>query len=398
MSRKTKLIGLLLISLSFSCLAQENNLKRSFIEPEYMVGKILPNAQADNFPSLKPQQVIAVNIGAQKLDTNSWARYYNFPETGIMLLYSNLGDNQTFGHQWSVLPFITFNVLNKYSDAYKFRLSAGASYFSTFHDPIENPNNESVGSHLTWDVKAFLYREIIQSKNFKLKFGIGFSHESNGHTQLPNLGVNSFLASLSGQFYSKKNTATETPLKRKYNNLSTKKHFINFHQGYGFHEQDATEGPMINRVKPVYSSYLSYGIIFNNHIKLRAGFAYRFYEQFNTHLKENSSLDLNDQRIWSSSNIIFFVGNEFLMNHFGIDAQLGFNLHKPFYNEFNRLNDIGTTLRKVVSSRLGVNIYLKNTNKPSRHNAFIGAHINANMAKADFSEFSLGYLFLLHRD
>ena len=96
------------------------------------------------------------------------------------------------------------------------------------------------------------------------------------------------------------------------------------------------------------------------------------------------------------SNVILFIGNEFLMSHFAFDLRFGINLHKPFYNEFNPGTEIGIQIRKIFSSRVGLNLYLKNTNKLPRHNFFVGAHINANMAKADFTEFSLGYTFSLN--
>ncbi len=396
MSREIRLIGFILLTFSSYCYAQQVEDKSPlYIQPEIMVGKIVPNAQARAFPSLKPQQLFAVNVGATQLDTNAWGKYYNFPEAGVMFAYSNLGNNQIMGHQLSAVPYVTLRVFNNFSDAYRLKLGAGVSYFSTFFDSINNPTNDIIGSHFTWDIKVFLYREILKSSKFNLRAGVGFSHESNGHTQIPNLGVNSFLFSLSGQFHNIKYNDFEFPKRRKGSNHSAKKYFINAQQGYGFHEQDPTEGPMTNRKKPVYSTAIAYGVIFNNHIKLRTGLVYRFYEQFNTHLKENDVEGLSDNRSLASSNVILFVGNEFLMSHFAFDVRFGVNLYKPFYRKFNDEKDIGTVLRKLFTSRVGLNMYLKNTNKLPQHNFFIGAHINANMAKADFTEFSLGYSFLL---
>ncbi len=396
MSRKIRLIGVFLIGLSSFCYSQktENN-KISFIETEYMIGKIIPNQLIKDFPKTNPQQAFVLNIGGTSLDTNKWGKYYNFPASGLMFVYSDFGNNEIFGYMVNVLPYISLNVFNKFPGKYKLKLGAGISYFNTHFDSIANPINEVIGSHFTWDIKIFLYHQIFQSNKFKLKAGIGFSHESNGHTKLPNLGANSYLFSLSGQFANKKYDDFKLPHRIKGANHSPKKYFINTQQGIGFHEQDPTEGPMTNRKKPVYSSSIAYGTIFNNHIKLRVGLVYRFYEQFNTHLKENTVNGLSDNRNLSASNVILFVGNEFLMSHFAFDVRLGINLHKPFYRKFNQNSDVGTTLRKLFSSRVGLNMYLKNTNKLPAHNFFIGAHINANMAKADFTEFSLGYTFLL---
>ena len=392
MSRKIRLIGLLLLSYSSFCYSQQVKEKKPYyIQPEYMVGKIIPNQLAVDFPELKPQQLFAVSIGATNIDTSGWGKHYNFPESGIMFAYSNLGNNQIMGHQLSIVPYATFKVFNNFSDSYRLKLGAGVSYFSTFYDSITNPTNDIIGSNFTWDIKIFLYREIIKSEKFNLRAGVGFSHESNGHTQIPNLGINSFLFSVSGQFHNQKFDENYFPKRKKGVHHSPKKYFINAQQGVGFHEQDPSEGPMTNRKKPVYSTAISYGTVFHKHIKLRVGLVYRFYEQYNIHLKENFVAGLSENRKKSSSNVILFIGNEFLMSHFAFDIRFGLNLYKPFYKEFNPQTDIGTRLRKLFSSRVGLNMYLKNTNKLPKHNLFIGAHINANMAKADFTEFSLGY-------
>ena len=48
---------------------------------------------------------------------------------------------------------------------------------------------------------------------------------------------------------------------------------------------------------------------------------------------------------------------------------------------------------KYLTARLGINAYLFDTNKLPPHNIFIGANLNTNLGKADFTEFSLGYTY-----
>ncbi len=47
-------------------------------------------------------------------------------------------------------------------------------------------------------------------------------------------------------------------------------------------------------------------------------------------------------------------------------------------------------LKSLFPTRLGVKLYLFNTNKIPKNNLYIGANINANYTQADFSELSLG--------
>ena len=144
-------------------------------------------------------------------------------------------------------------------------------------------------------------------------------------------------------------------------------------------------------LKPVYSSDLSAAILFNKHIKLRAGFVYRYYQIFYDHIIKTNDVDLNDNPNWSASNVNFYIGNEFLMGHLSIDVLLGINLHKPFYEKYNPGTELGLMLQKRLLSRIGLNLYLINTHKLPKHNLFVGAHIKANMAKADYSDVTVGY-------
>ncbi len=80
-----------------------------------------------------------------------------------------------------------------------------------------------------------------------------------------------------------------------------------------------------------------------------------------------------------------------------MDAELGLNLFKPFYQEFNNKfeddSDFEYWLKKTFVTRLGLKRYAINTSKNPKNNLFLGAHINANFGQADFSELSIGYVY-----
>jgi hypothetical protein len=361
-----------------------------------MFGKIIPMSTFFVFPSTGYQQVTALNYGFTNNDTTKWGKYYNQAESGFLMLYSNLGNNKVLGHQFSLLPFVSFNVFNNFKTPFKLKMGAGISYFTSRFDSLGNPSNEIVGSQFTWDVKIFLYKSIYKKGGFNLKLGAGFSHESNGHTRLPNLGVNSPMASITGQFYKQKGDNYIIHNRRKRQNITPKKYYLTMEKGIGFHEQDETEGPAMGFLKPVYSSDLSGAIVFNDHIKLRGGFTYRYYQHYYDHIIKNDLDELNDNPELNSSNLSFYLGNEFLMGHMSIDVLLGVNLHKPFYRKMNQGTDIGLTLQKTLLTRIGLNLYLINNLKLPKHNLFVGAHIKANMVKADYTDLTIGYTYRLN--
>ena len=377
-----KITGLLLLivcgSTSFS------QTKRStFIQPEYTVGRIIPNYQ-ENFPTSIVQQGLAINFGSINTDTTSWAKYYNYAEAGVMLLYTNFGNNTVFGHQFGLVPYISFPIFNPLKGNYHLKLGLGIAAFSTYYDSIQNPTNNIIGAPISWDFKAFLYRDIYQTETFNLIAGIGLSHESNGHTSLPNLGINTALFSLSGQFYTRQKQATPSRLKGR--NWSPKKGFVYVRQEIGFHEQSKSEGPKSGVKKGVYGTAVAVGITYNKHLKLRTGLNYKFYNHYYTYLKENEVEGLQLHPKLNGSAVVLFVGSEFLMSHFSIDTEVGFNLHKPFYKAFHK--EKGTLLMRYLTARLGINAYLFNTNLLPKHNISLGAHLNTNLGKADFTAFS----------
>ncbi|MCO6500371.1 MAG: acyloxyacyl hydrolase [Vicingus serpentipes] len=309
-----------------------------------------------------------------------------------MLLYSNFSNNRVFGHQFGVVPYVAFPVFNRAKANYKLKLGLGLAYFTNSFDSMDNTANQLVGAPFSWDFKLFLYRNMYSSSNFNLFLGAGLSHESNGHVKMPNMGINSILLSLTGQFYTNNNPYF-VPNRVKGKNHAPKKMFIYLREGIGIHEQSVSEGPLTGRKKPVYATSIALGYTYNNHLKLRSGFTYKYYEQYHTHLTENNINGLSNQPKLNASALVFYVGNEFLMSHFSMDTEVGINLYKPFYNQFHPSNKIGPTLLKIFATRLGLHTYLFDTNKLPPHNISLGINLNANLAKADFTELSISYTY-----
>ncbi|MGE0562111.1 MAG: acyloxyacyl hydrolase [Flavobacteriales bacterium] len=371
--------------------------KSSFFELEYLAGRVVPN-YSKNFPNSSVQQALVFSMGKKNTDTLRWGKYYNFPETGISLFATNLGNDKIYGNQLSCLPFIRFKVSNR--KPVHIKLALGLSYFTTHYDSLANDDNVAIGSAFTWGFQAMLYKTIYTKERFNLKLVGGYSHHSNGHTQIPNFGLNSALFGIAAQWDTpkKKVAEEENGLMIKNQTDASKKYFINCREGIGFHELGATAAPVGGDKKKIFTSSLSFAILFKNHIKWKSGFSYRYYQHYYDYSWKKDGAKSNRELNLLASNVYFFTGVELLMNHFSIDVEGGLNLYKPFYKEFNKSiqkdKGISYELKKWFNSRLGVNYYMVNTVKKPVKNLFIGAHINANFGQADFSEFSLGYVHM----
>ena len=291
----------------------------------------------------------------------------------------------------------------------------GASYFSKKFHPETNPQNRAVTTDITWAFIMYLYYELFSSKNIDWRTGLGYSHHSNGHTKLMNQGYNSFLISLSADIKNPlKRTETFSPATiPQYKN--TVYNYVAFRGGIGKNAFALA----FNDTRNVYTFAGEYGKVYNNTFKIGVGFYYRFYQHYYDYIEGNESLvqagrefDYFKSNPWYyASNLGVSIHGEIFLNHFGIDLQLGYNLHKPAYKidwrinegwdypprELNKAWNFGDfnfkyKIKYRISSRLGLKYYLIGMEKAPKNNLYVGAHLNANLGQADFTEISAGYV------
>lgn len=400
----------------FSCilLSQDSGKKSDFVFTPEILGGVLAEAN-ENFPEHDPPLALFANFGWEHdYNPQEWAQRLKGPRTGIMLGFTRLGAD-SLGYSITVMPTIEFNVFRK--EKLKVLVGMGASYFTEKYDPITNFNNQGITTDITMSFRSFIHYQIASKEKLDWRLGVGYSHHSNGHTRLPNQGLNMFLLSLSADVKSTK------PLERKSPDLALNRSRYSYaaiRTGYGFNVLSTADG--FNDLKGIYTVSAEYGRVLNNTFKLGVGFNYRFYQHYYDYITDNESLvqdgrefeSLRDSPGWNASNINIHGAAEILLNHFGIEVQIGFNLHKPAYPIDWRINQgwkniprvipadsnilLGefTTsykLKKLISSRMGLKYYLIGTHKPTAHNVFTAIHINSNLGQADFSEFSLGYIY-----
>src|ERR1035437_1902651 len=365
-----------------------------YIEPEFMIGQIVPDK--DSFPSTKTLKSYVINIGIINNSTaKNWNNYYNHPSVGVSLAYTDLDNPSYLGHELSAVSYILFkSSRHKFNCSY-FKVGMGAAYFSDHYNVITDPKNIYIGAPFTWSFQAFLYRYIYNNDWLHLKLGAGYLHNSDGHIQLPNFGLNSAALTLSAQFFTTKvDYKTIYPDERPELDHSLQ-YFFNVRDGNGLQEFGGKDGPSGSSKKGVYSLALSGGVIVNEQLKLRAGLTYRYYQHYYEYITQTPYQPMINSPVWNSSNIYVSVGCEFLVGHFGLDAEEGINLFKPFYPKFYQLfergPDIDLTSKKLIATRFGLNYYLINTSKKPRNNIYIGANIAANFGQADFSELSIGF-------
>lgn len=380
--------------------------------PEFLFGKTME--ANGGFPDTGLQKQLLLNFGRyHRNNPQHWAKYLKGPKTGFSVGVTDFGNLDSLGIALTAAPFIEFNAFG--SDRFKILTAMGASYFTKKFNPETNPQNIAVTTDITWAFRMYFYYQLFSTQNIDWRVGMGYSHHSNGHTRLLNQGYNSFLVSLSADIKNplehSENLRTATIPKYK----RTVYNYFAFRGGIG----QNVFALAFNSKQNVYTIAGEYGRVYNNTFKIGIGGYYRFYQHYYDYIKENESLVqpgrefdyFRSNRWYYATNIGLSIHGEIFLKHIGIDLQLGYNFHKPAYKMDYRINEgwkdtpreisdgwaLGTLDSKFkkkyrISSRLGLKYYLIGMEKAPKNNLYLGAHLNANLGQADFSEMSIGFV------
>jgi len=368
---------LVLFTICFSSLAQKD---QHFFIPELSIGSIVPNYL--NAPSFGLKVGSSVTYYKSAESTTPTNQYYNYPLLGLQAGFYRLGNPQVYGNEINLMPVLGLRMKKG-----MFQWGIGTSYFTKTYR--QNERNQSIGSHFNWAFQWMYYRSFNIFQNKDLRVGFGYRHSSNGHTQLPNYGLNSAIISLAVI-----PAALKTSMPKKQKTDKSRTLFIAARTGIGLHEYGSTTFPVGGEKKLVFSQSIGIGFTFKKHFRWYAGFGTRHYQHYADSINQSDELQALNIH---PNNHFFLMGIEYLIYHIGISIEGGINLSKPFYYHFSKkyenTHSIKYSLKKLFPSRMGLKLYLINTAKEPKHNIYLSAHINANFGQADFSEASLGYVY-----
>ena len=400
------LLFLILFSGVYHIYAQENSTSSSkstkihFHELEFRTGKMLPTS-----PKLAPSgPLYSILFSFGKLNNdqdNLWARFHRFPISGITVGFTNFGAPEIYGYEVKIVPYIEYIVGKKLSYRPTIKIGLGASYTTKYFR--KNHANYALGAPVNWAFELSFRQNVWTNKFGILRLGVGFIHSSDGHIQLPNAGINGLVANISFLHIPSKSNFNPSKSVEKPKINKDLYYFVQFNPIIGIHELG---GPVWTKGGPkreVYGTNFMTGFVLKHGFKFYIGFGYRYYEHFDYVYQHEQHPDIAkySSGFAFASNIYIINGLEMMYGHFGFTFEGGLNLYKPFYKTYCDLYSPETPtkfiLKKYLNSRIGLKAYWYNINENPKYNFFIGAHVNANLGQADFTEISFGFLRNFYR-
>ena len=159
-------------------------------------GFVLPEYEYFLFVVQDYVQSVSLNFSKRTTGKNDWEQLYRFPEYGISLFYSTLGNDQVYGREIALFPFFKYHLYSRKGFSFDHQVGLGIGYVTKKFDMEENYRNIAVGSHMNIHFNFGLDLKYLLAKKYQLCTGISFDHFSNGNLKEPNLGINSLTAYL----------------------------------------------------------------------------------------------------------------------------------------------------------------------------------------------------------
>ncbi len=369
---------------------KKDTIKHTAFEANFYTGKIVDNYPL--FPKSKISFLCELGYYTMTDGQKEWQQFYKYPQVGISLVYGYFGNTDVLGHSISVLPNMSFFLKRNHRFYFQIKMGMGFAFFNKPYDKNDNPENIVIGSHITNISTLSLNMCKNINKNIVLSGGISVFHFSNGHYQLPNVGLNLPCINFAIKY-------APQQLPEKYHTqkpqLPAKKYFFNLYTGVGFHEFGNSTGPTNGPKYPVYIGSIYVSKRYNIASNIQAGLYVNYYTSFYDYIISQEFYS-KDQRK-KSFTLVGFLGHEYLIGNVGFVVQGGIYLYNPFKKDYiymiTEKPSMSAKLKLLNTNKLGLQYYFQNPIKNNNNKLFVGMFIKANLGQADFFEIGAGYTF-----
>jgi len=329
------------------------------------------------FPSTEfPARIFEAELLFLAKEGRAWRQLYPNVRIGLDLLYQQLGNKEVLGNSYGIIPCFHFPLLIRPRHRLDFIFGTAISYFDRPYDVAFNPENIAAGSHLNSSSLFKLDYKFSLTPKYFLFTGMVFSHSSNANTRLPNIGNNILGGYLGvGMELGKEEDLFEKKERLEVNEAEGRKFGAGIRMGLGGGSLGAPGGPP-NRIY----SMAAYAYAIHRQ-------RFRFVLGTKWYFNGNTSAFIRNRDLVEASlpadawNGVAFIGSEFMFGRLSLVAHLGPYLHQDFISDYR------------LYTQMGVQYYLRDQQKRSGMQPYIGAFVHAHSGQAEFSEFTLGWVF-----
>jgi|DEB19_MinimDraft_2_1074335.scaffolds.fasta_scaffold10637_2 hypothetical protein len=304
--------------------------------------------------------------------TKNWHKTFGIPRIGISFRTVFMNKPDTFGINYSILPFVQFRLIKHKNSEFSGKLALGGAYVTKTFKYLTNFDNRSISTPLNFAVEfAAIYNRKI-SNHLDLNLETGYFHTSNGSFSMPNGGINIYYFKSGISYF-----FNETPYSNmKPSEISTvnKKVFYTTYLAGAYREHGTFA---YRRQFPVFAFHQAVMKPINKIYNIGIG-ADLFYDASNALTDEP---DLIPSQVKESDKWLAAIG---ICNELNI-GKLSFPLEFYYY-----IFDIDK-IKRPVYVRFGITYF------PYK-NLFIGSYFKGSNNKyntlgSDFMEFALGWRF-----
>jgi|GEM_PF-129124 len=130
-----------------------------------------------------------ISLYARTDGRKKYQQRYNYPNIGVTLFGSTVGNMELLGTYWGTYGFIEFPFAKNDKMEFTGKMGTGFAYGTKVFDQELNPKNVAMSTHLNALIcLGIQYRYFFG--NTHMVAGIDLTHCSNGSTKVPNLGIN----------------------------------------------------------------------------------------------------------------------------------------------------------------------------------------------------------------
>ena len=298
--------------------------------------------------------IVNYTNGAKK-----WHKTYNYPTLGATFFTASVGNKQILGNFYGSYAFIEFPFFK--SSKYQFcaKLGSGLAYTSKVYDPLKDPKNSVISSHVNALICLGFKNKFIFGRN-QFILGLDLTHCSNAAYKVPNIGINMPFVSLGYGYSLNENKIVD----QGKSTLPYKKILFGINSVYSIKEIFPTgQGHLPVFGLSLFSRYF---------VKPKMGWEVSIDVISKQVISRYKSEIQKSQKDLIQGGV--YVGYLLPLDHFHFVLGMGVNVVDKFQPE------------GLFYHRIGMRYYFDN-------GISLNAVLRSNWAKADFAEWGVGYTF-----